>query len=178
MTNDVTGGFRNRCALCEPLDPAIERRDPRTKAAEPPARLTAPFAPCACRLAGAIVGMAAHPTDTRTLHEWGRAIGVSRGTVRGWCLVCGVRPKSALTFARGLRAFLQARRVGLTAGDLLDFADRRTYQKFAALTGIDRIHELDTHLAAVKFCESQSYLRNPVVIDAVVAIVRLCRGPL
>jgi CheY-like chemotaxis protein len=131
-----------------------------------------PFAsPSARRLARAIVGVSDLESDVRTLAEWGKAIAASRGSVRGWCHAAGVQPKSALAFARALRAYRLASKWHLPPTDVLDFADKRTAERF--LSRVDTFPCSYSSTATLEeFCASQSYLRARPVVGEVMALLR------
>lgn len=75
------------------------------------------------------------PSDPRTLAEWGRAVGASRGSVRNWCNTAGVSPGQSLLFTRLLRAVIRHERTHAGFEQLLDVVDRRTLIKLRALCG-------------------------------------------
>jgi hypothetical protein len=109
--------------------------------------------------------------DVRTLGEWGRAIGASRGSLRGWCHIAGVQPCHALAFARSLRAQALALRHRLAPEHFLEFSDKRTVGRF-----LGRGRSAEAGSAAPEtleaFCAAQTYLRNRLVVDEVIRLVR------
>src|SRR4029450_9789768 len=61
------------------------------------------------RWAKAVIGIVSLPEDTRTVSEWGHAIGAGEGTVRNWCRMAKLSPKRSLSLARLLRALYLSR---------------------------------------------------------------------
>lgn len=127
--------------------------------------------PAARRLARAIVGVSELESDVRTLREWGKAVAASRGCVRGWCHAAGVRPKSALAFARALRAHRLASRWHVSPSDLLDFSDRRTMNRFLSRADTCPV-PCSTTPSLEDFCASQTYLPGCPIIEEVILLLR------
>lgn len=130
--------------------------------------------PAARRLARAIVGVSELESDVRTLREWGRAVAASRGSVRGWCHAAGVRPKSALAFARALRAHRLASRWHISPSDLLDFSDRRTIHRFLSRADTSPV-PCSTTPTLEDFCASQTYLPECPIVEEVMLLLRQAR---
>lgn len=87
------------------------------------------------RWAELVVRGVASPSDPRTLAQWGRAAGASRGALRSWCQMAGVSPRRSLLFTRLLRAVMRHEQTHAGFEQLLDVVDRRTLVKLALLSG-------------------------------------------
>lgn len=87
------------------------------------------------RWAHVVTRAASAPTDLRTLHDWGRFVGVSPGAIRNWCRTARLPPRRSLLLARVLRAVIRRQHVEAPPADLLDIVDRRTLAKLMALSG-------------------------------------------
>jgi FixJ family two-component response regulator len=77
----------------------------------------------------------ASPSDPRTLAQWGRIVGASRGALRSWCQVARISPRRSLLFTRLLRAVIRHQQTQAGYEQLLDVVDRRTLMKLAVLSG-------------------------------------------
>ena len=104
-------------------------------------------------------------TDLRTLYEWGRFLGVSRGTLRNWCHTARISARRSLLFARLLRAV--ARRDASTGQleDLLNVVDGRTISKLLTLAGSTG---RDLPSSVPLFLESQRLIKSEPAIKEVV----------
>jgi DNA-binding NarL/FixJ family response regulator len=89
------------------------------------------------RWADVVVRGARSPRDMPTLHEWGRAVAVSRGGLRNWCYTARVSPRLSLQFTRILRAVTKQQTSPSSSApeDLLDIVDRRTLTKLLIRAG-------------------------------------------
>jgi len=107
------------------------------------------------RWAQVIVGVIDSPSDTRTLEEWGRTVGVSPGGLRNWCRTARMSAKRSLLFARVLRAIVRSRAQQVAAEDVLNIVDRRTLLKlFRASGGNDSLpQDLEAFFARQQFIE-------------------------
>jgi hypothetical protein len=90
----------------------------------------------AYRWAQAVAGILDCPFDPRTVALWGRAIGVSEGTLRDWCRVAQCRPKSSLDLARLLRAVVQSQDQSWDPFNLLDVVNERTLKNLLRRGGL------------------------------------------
>jgi hypothetical protein len=82
-----------------------------------------------------VVSSIGSPADLRTLHEWGRFVGVSVGGLRNWCRAANLPARRSLLFARVLRAVVRQRGTDLTPDCLLNVVDRRSLGKLMILGG-------------------------------------------
>ena len=89
------------------------------------------------RWAKAVLGIVSFPEDTRTVSEWGRAIGAGEGTVRNWCRMAKLSPKRSLSLARLLRALYLSRSRRWLPEQLLNVVDRRTLKRMLEQGGVD-----------------------------------------
>ena len=87
------------------------------------------------RWATAIARMIDLPGDPKTLSAWGRAIGVSRGTLKNWCRTNGLSSKRSLDFGRLLRAVIRQNAHGIRPEQSLDVVDQRTLSRLLSFAG-------------------------------------------
>lgn len=88
------------------------------------------------RWAHLVVGMLTSTRDLKTVHEWGRFIGVSASAVRAWCRRARQPVRQSLLFGRVLRAITMGEGSSTTLPeDLLDIADSRTLTKVIVASG-------------------------------------------
>jgi hypothetical protein len=95
------------------------------------------------------------PRDLMTLSEWGRFVGASASTIRGWCRTARMSPRNSLHFMRTLRAVIR-HEAGEGPEELLDIADTRTIARLMKLCGSSRSDELPESVDA--FLRSQQFL--------------------
>jgi hypothetical protein len=98
----------------------------------------APEAHALRRWALPLVAMLDAPEDPRTLHEWGRTVGVSTGALRNWCRTARLSARDSLMFGRVLRVVIQQKECADRPEDLLNIVDRRTLAKVLAASGAAR----------------------------------------
>lgn len=121
------------------------------------------------RLARLIALALDSPEPPRTLAEWGRAVGVARGTLRTWCHLIRVHPHEVLYLMRGLWALENAARLGVLPNELLGYLDSRSVREFAARGGL-RSDDWQT-MTLVQFCLEQQFCRNNSLIAELVRIL-------
>ena len=90
------------------------------------------------RWAQAVIAIVNAPQDSRTVSEWGHAIGAGEGTVRNWCRTARLSPKRSLSLARLLRALYLSRSRRWLPEQLLNVVDRRTLNRLLEQGGVDR----------------------------------------
>ena len=90
------------------------------------------------RWAQAVIAILNAPQDSRTVSEWGHAIGAGEGTVRNWCRTARLSPKRSLSLARLLRALYLSRSRRWRPEQLLNVVDRRTLNRLLEQGGVDR----------------------------------------
>lgn len=130
---------------------AIKLAIPSTTNPEP-ATLHAPE-----RWARVAVAVALCPRDPRTLKDWAYEVGVSSSTLREWCRLAHLKPKSALDFARLLRAVTLAHRIGRLPEDLLDISERRTLLRLFQRASLGAGRPAPT---TTEFLVSQTLIQN------------------
>lgn len=111
----------------------------------------------------------ASPSDPRTLLQWGRAVGVSRGALRNWCYTAGISARRSLLFARVLRAIIRHEQTHAAFEQLLDVVDRRTLTKLAMLSG-SREGVFPSTVAT--FLAQQRLVTERAAVDQIAAIYR------
>jgi hypothetical protein len=126
--------------------------------------------PASERWARAIVRAVSAAKDFRTLGDLARQIGTSRGALRNWCYVAGIRPRAALDFARLLRAAYNAS-VTCNGGHgplaLLDAVDQRTLHRMLGRGGLcvnEAARQLD---CPATFLRLQRFVSVPDALAAV-----------
>ena len=87
------------------------------------------------RWSGAVARGALSSRDMRTVQDWGREIGISRGGLRNWCRSAGISAKASLALTRLLRAVLRQTAAANRPQDLLDIVDSRTLAKLLKAAG-------------------------------------------
>lgn len=126
--------------------------------------------PLAERIARAIVQIVEYDHDVRTLHQWGRSVGASRGAIRDWCFTVGIQPKAALALARALRAFWLAQRFHQPPADFLEFHDPRTVAHFLKCVSFPETPPNVAPAWIELFCRSQGYVRHSGILAAVTRV--------
>lgn len=114
------------------------------------------------RWATAVTRIIDLPADPKTIGGWGRAIGVSRGTLKNWCRTIGLSSKRSLDFGRLLRAVIRQNANGIRPEHSLDVVDQRTLSRLLSFGGATS-HVLPPHVDA--FLESQVLIRDAVVLS-------------
>jgi DNA-binding response OmpR family regulator len=89
------------------------------------------------RWAKAVIAIINAPEDSRTVLEWGHAIGAGEGTLRNWCRTARLSPKRSLSLARLLRALHLSRSRQWAPEQLLNVVDRRTLNRMLEQGGVD-----------------------------------------
>jgi len=89
------------------------------------------------RWAKAVIGIVNSQRDSRTVSEWGDAIGAGESTLRNWCRTAGVSPKRSLSLARLLRALYLSRSRQWLPEQLLNVVDRRTLNRLLEQGGVE-----------------------------------------
>jgi CheY-like chemotaxis protein len=121
------------------------------------------------RWAEVVCRAVAAPSDPRTLAQWGRAVGASRGAIRSWCHTAGIAPRRSLLFMRLLRAVIWNRQTQAGFEQLLDVVDRRTLMKLAALSG-SRDGAFPSTVD--EFLAQQQLVKEPAAIELLAALSR------
>jgi FixJ family two-component response regulator len=123
------------------------------------------------RWADAVARIVDLPADPKTIGGWGRAIGVSRGTLKNWCRTIGLSSKRSLDFGRLLRAVIRQSLHGIRPEHSLDVVDQRTLARLLSFTGASReTPALAPHVDA--FLDGQILIRDSVALCE----VRRCLG--
>jgi hypothetical protein len=118
------------------------------------------------RWALAVVGILDSPFDPKTVAMWGKALGVSEGSLRDWCRASHCLPKPSLDLARLLRAIVQAPHYGWDPFNLLDIAHERTLRDLLRRGGLTEFPSTETPLTPQQFLAMQRYIANPVALAA------------
>ena len=121
--------------------------------------------PATHRVAHAIVKALDHPQCVESLSVWGRAATAAPGTLRMWCDAIDVRPRDVLGFITALWAIQGARRLGVSPGDLLPFAEKRTLHRFLERSG--PLGSESDVVSTNDFCARQTFLSHRYVIEEV-----------
>lgn len=130
------------------------------------------------RWAKAVAGIIDCPFDPRTVAMWGKAIGVSEGTLRDWCRVAHCRPKSSLDFARLLRAIVQSQERDWDPFNLLDVANERTMRNLLHRGGLSDLLSTNLPFTPEGFLVKQRFVTNVIALKALAASVeRLTSEP-
>ena len=118
------------------------------------------------RWAQAIVGILDSSIDPKTVAMWGRALGVSEGSIRDWCRAAHCLPKPSLDLARLLRAIVLARHYGWDPFNLLDIAHERTLKDLVRRGGLTEFPSAEAPLTPQQFLTVQRYITNPAALAA------------
>jgi hypothetical protein len=122
------------------------------------------------RWAHAVVKVVTHAEDTRTVEQWGRLVGASRGTLGTWCRVARVSPRRSLDLARLLRALTVTRGNLLEIHDVMDIVEPRTLQRLLGRAGlIDASHAQDRELR--EFLRQQPLVTPQKALDVLERIL-------
>ena len=154
-------------ALAEEVIAAVERALSRGPADDTTSASDLPDceAHAAVRWADPIDRLIDGTQDPTTLRQFGRAVGVSVGCFRNWCLTARVGARSSLAFARALRAVYRFEGDRSTRPEnLLSIVDRRTITKFVRKSGGhgDRLPD-----STADFLERQQFITNPEALEAI-----------
>lgn len=142
------------------LTPALDARLRLSSASDAPI-----VSHSADRLAGAIVLATRSARDPRTLTDWGRQVGVSRGALRVWCKAAGVSARACLDFLRVLRAVVRSRNQKLDLLSMLDVVDRRSLLNLLDRGGVRALCR-DTQPTVDEFLRRQRFFTNREVVQA------------
>jgi hypothetical protein len=118
------------------------------------------------RLVNAIGAVVDSARDPKTLSRWGRSVGASQGTLRGWARAAHVKPSRALDFARLLRVILTASRAGWDLPNLLDITDDRTFIRMFARGEIPDFLRAKSPPTLREFMARQQFVRDAAVLTA------------
>jgi hypothetical protein len=116
-----------------------------------------------CRLVMTVLGL---PEDPRTLDAWARTNGISRGTLKTWCMAAGVSAKSSLDFARLLRCVIQSRGDKWDAFNRLNIVDPRTVDRLFGRAGFSESTDIPD---ARSFLESQRLVTSEMLLSTLFA---------
>jgi len=125
------------------------------------------------RWAKAVAGILDCPFDPKTVAMWGKAIGVSEGTLRDWCRVARCRPKSSLDCGRLLRAIVQSQEHDWDPFNLLDVANERTMRNLLQRGGLPDLllPSVPVKVTPQGFLLLQRFVTNVVALRALAASV-------
>jgi hypothetical protein len=87
------------------------------------------------RVARAIVKALDQPNCVDSLAAWSEAAAAAPSTLRMWCAAIDIRPRDVLGFIIALWVIRTARKLGVSPGDLLPFAEKRTRKRFLQRSG-------------------------------------------
>jgi hypothetical protein len=120
------------------------------------------------RLAQLILIVVGSDVDPRTLGDWASLCNLGYWTLRERCRCAAIAPRTALSFARVLRAVLLAER-GVAITESLDIEDPRALRRMLAAAGVTsltvRAPTLDEYLKTQRFVSR---------IDLLVEVRRQC----
>jgi ActR/RegA family two-component response regulator len=123
----------------------------------------------AVRIARVIALALDSPSPPKTLGEWGRLVGVSRSTLRGWCHVIRIHPRDALLLMRGVWALEHASRLDIPPTELLGYLDTRSARAFASRSGL-RIQEWQA-LTPAQFCLEQQLCQSKALVAELIRLL-------
>lgn len=130
------------------------------------------------RWARAVAGILDCPFDPKTVALWGKAIGVSEGTLRDWCRVAHCRPKSSLDCARLLRAIVQSQEHDWDPFNFLDVANERTMRNLLQRGGLSDLLSTNLPFTPQAFLVKQRFVTNLVALKALAeSVERLTTEP-
>jgi hypothetical protein len=123
------------------------------------------------RWAHAVARLIDCPFDPRTVGMWGRAIGVSEGTIRDWCRAANCLPKRSLDFARLLRAIVQSQESDWDPFNLLDVVNDRTMRNLLKRGGLQDLLSASVPPTPRGFVVKQRFVTNSRALEAVTASI-------
>jgi hypothetical protein len=123
------------------------------------------------RWAHAVARVIDCPFDLRTVAMWGRAIGVSEGTIRDWCRAANCLPKRSLDFARLLRAIVQSQERDWDPFNLLDVVNERTMRNLLKRGGLPDLLSAPVPPTPRGFVVKQRFVTNSRALEAVTASI-------
>jgi len=119
--------------------------------------------PASHRWAIAVIAVVGLKDDVKTIAAWGRAIGVSRGTLGAWCAAASVPTKASLDFARALRAVAKYAGTIPDVYNVFDIVDRRTMARLLERAGVSsqppRMPAVDIFLDRQRFITCSTLIR-------------------
>ena len=102
-------------------------------------------------------------TDPRTVADWARRAGVSRGAIRNWCRAARLSTKRSLALARMLRVLILDPCAERQLQDLLDITDSRSLKKFLKL-GADIAAPYDRTTGIAQLLAQQRWITDPLAL--------------
>jgi DNA-binding response OmpR family regulator len=121
--------------------------------------------PAARRWAQAVATAVAVDSDTKTIEQWAKVVGLSRSVLRISCTVAGIKPKTALDFVRLLRCAVKYGGRGLKFCDVLDVIDPRTLSHILDRAGLAAYEGRVPSLQ--QFMEMQRLVLSPSLLVAI-----------
>ena len=98
--------------------------------------------------------------DVRTLADWARLCGVSRGCLKTWCAAAHTTPKRSLDFARMLRGVVRANNQGYwDLENSLDLSDSRTVTRILSRGDLEGLPAGEI-VSPLRFVARQRYVTD------------------
>jgi len=79
-----------------------------------------------------------------------------------WCTAAGIKPRDALGLARALGALISSRKRNVPSIDLLNFAEKRSLERFLRRGGSVMSNAADVTVR--DFLNHQQFVRHPVIV--------------
>jgi hypothetical protein len=104
-----------------------------------------------------------------TMADWSAAIAAASRTIRMWCCAAGVCPKEATRFLRGLSAVVAAERNSADPSDYLDFAEKRSLDRFLQVSG--PLMNGRVVISVSDYCRQQHFICHPRILAELPGLV-------
>ena len=121
------------------------------------------------RIAVTIAKAAQGPIIVRTVQELSYAGGAAPSTFRSWCCAANIKPHYAVAFARALGAIYHGALDRVDPTDLLDFADKRSLDRFLAKSG--PLARDGQAVPVAVLCSQQQFIKHPPILTDVIRLV-------
>ena len=113
------------------------------------------------RWARCVITVVMSDSDTRTIRDWGRAVGLSSSSLVSRCRAAHIPPRKSLDLARLLRA------LRVTNGNIADFEEAldiiepRTIARLFMRSGLQKVTVNNQHITLYEFLDIQVLVKKP-----------------
>lgn len=112
------------------------------------------------RWASCVLPLVMSDSDTRTIHDWGRAVGLSSSSLISRCRAAHISPKKTLDLARILRALRVTDGNIAELEEVLDIIEPRTLVRLLVRSGLRTMVEKRQRVTLYEFLDIQVSVTN------------------